>query len=139
MGCIANLTAPVAALGAIEAPPRYWKAIVPAPPLWAFLRWPSSLPPLDHCIVRGNRKRRGSRIDPVRREYRREPFDAAGTDNWRQTAARADKQQFYIAGSGTAEPAVQRAHVRPGHPSACITTALSSASWVNPVSLEGEI
>ena len=129
----------MAVLGALEVPPRYWQAIAAGPPLWAFPRWPSSLPPLDHCIVRGNRKRRGSRIDPVRREYGREPLDTAGTDDWRQTAARADEQQFYIAGCDAAEPAVQRAHVRPGHPSAWITNALSSVSWVNPVSLEGEI
>ncbi len=78
----------VAALGAIEALPRYWKAIVPAPPLWAFLRWSSSLSPLDHCIVRGNRKHRGSRINPVRREYGRESFDTAGTDDWRHRPPR---------------------------------------------------
>ena len=59
------------------------RSIVPVLPLLAFLRWPSSLSPLDHCIVRGNRARRGSRVDPVRSEYGREPLDAAGTDDWR--------------------------------------------------------
>jgi hypothetical protein len=46
-------------------PSQYWRAIAPAAPLWAFLRWPSRLSPLDHCIVRGNRKHRGSRVDPA--------------------------------------------------------------------------
>jgi hypothetical protein len=87
----------------------------------------------------GNRARRRSRINPVRRKYGREPFNTSGPDDWRQATARTDEQQFYIAGGGATEPAVQQAHVRPNYPSACNTNALSSASWVNPVSLESEI